>query len=206
MSERAISVWLGPEIIYVYGTVNGEPATFTLAAPKLWEAVVPRTPNDIYEVHLECYSENGLEYTKELTLYYGWMACITDRTLQDVIRGTSKGFYNAEDLNRVGRNVKYLVGVLHECGYDVPANPKEDWDETDIPKASEMESYLADLEALKAGFYGSIPLPDSMNDLTLDGANNIEKLLMEINELINRMKAGYRKCGTVKSGQGVILT
>jgi hypothetical protein len=36
-------------------------------------------------------------------------------------------------------------------------------------------------------------------------ANNIEILLLEIDGYIQQMIQGFRKCGTFKSGQGVIL-
>lgn len=130
---------------------------------------------------------------------------IIDRTEADVLNRTPKGFYNATDLNRVGQNLQYLADVLRGYGYNVFVNPKTDWTITDTPSASDMERYLLDLNALKTAFYGTTELPDSMNNLTVTAANNIEKLLLEIEIYINRMVAGFRKCGTFKSGQGVIL-
>ena len=137
----------------------------------------------------------------------------TNRTSEDVAFALlnpdypfpAKGAYNAADLNRVGHNVDYLAGVLNGYGYLVSVSPETDWTISDIPRASDMAQYLADLNAIKDKFYGTTPLPASMNDLTHTDANNIEKLLEEIEPYINRMVAGFRKCGTFKSGQGVIL-
>lgn len=152
--------------------------------------------------------------------------CITDRTQADVLRvkalnakgweamteaertewlGDLKGAYNVSDLNRVGHNVGYLAGLLGEYGYSVTVSPKVNWQVDDIPCVADMDAYLSDVEALKAAFYGTVPLPDSMNKLTVTAANNIEKLLLEIETYINRMVAGFRKCGTFRSGQGGIL-
>ena len=231
MSNRTLSVWVGAEIIYLYGTVNGEATTFTLAGAGEWRAIVPRTEDDTYVLHLEAYSENGLEGTYNYTLYYGMMPCITDRTqadvneLRELIRSISraggweyaspadkarfltplKGAYNCTDLNRVGHNLDFLSDVLNGYGYLVSVNPKTDWQNGDIPRASDMTQYLADLNAIKDKFYGTTPLPESMNKINYTDANNIEKLLEEIETYINRMVAGFRKCGTFKSGQGVIL-
>lgn len=228
---RALSVWVGAEIIYLYGTVNGEATTFTLVGAGEWQAIVPRAEDGNYVLHLEAYSENGLEGTYDYTLYYGMMPCITDRTQADVnelrqlirsiIRAGGweyaspedkarflmplKGAYNYTDLNRVGQAVQYLADLLNNYGYSVSVSPKTDWAISDIPRDSDMTRYLADLNALKDKFYGTTELPDSMNDLTVTAANNIEKLLLEIETYINRMVAGFRKCGTFKSGQGVIL-
>ena len=137
----------------------------------------------------------------------------TNRTSEDVAFALlnpdypfpAKGAYNAADLNRVGHNLDFLADLLNGYGYLVSVSPKTDWTLEDIPRASDMAQYLADLNALKDKFYGTTELPDSMNNLTVTAANNIEKLLLEIETYINRMVAGFRKCGTFKSGQGVIL-
>lgn len=226
MSNRTLSVWVGAEIIYLYGTVNGEAATFTLIGDGEWQAIVPRSEDDNYLLHLEAYSENGLEGTYNYTLYYGMMPCVTDRTQADVDRVKAlnakgweamteaertewlaglKGAYNVSDLNRVEHNVAYLAELLGEYGYSVTVSPKVDWQVDDIPCAADMDAYLSDVKALKAAFYGTTPLPESMNKISYTDANNIEKLLLEIETYINRMVAGFRKCGTFKSGQGVIL-
>ena len=228
---RTLSVWVGAEIIYLYGTVNEEDTTFTLVGDGEWQAVVTRSTSDNYEIHLEAYSENGLEGTYDYTIYYGMLPAITDRTQADVnelrqlirsiIRAGGweyaspedkarflmplKGAYNYTDLNRVGHNLDFLADSLNGYGYLVSVSPKTDWTLEDIPRASDMAQYLADLNALKDKFYGTTPLPASMDDLTHTDANNIEKLLLEIETYINRMVAGFRKCGTFKSGQGVIL-
>lgn len=125
--------------------------------------------------------------------------------LDTLVTNRTDGSYNATDLNRVGQAVQYVADLLSSYGYSVSVSPKTDWAISDIPRASDMAQYLADLNALKDKFYGTTELPDSMNNLTVTAANNIEKLLLEIETYINRMVAGFRKCGTFKSGQGVIL-
>ena len=194
--NRTLSVWVGATIIYLYGTVNGVATTFTLVGGGEWQAVVPRSEHDNYDIHLEAYSANGLEGTYDYTLYYGMRPLVTNRV---------GGYYNAEDLNRVDGVVQYLADTLELCGYSVVVAPKIDWEKEDIPRVSEMETYLGDVKALKDKFYGTTPLPESMDYLAYTDANNIEKLLLEIETYINRMIDGFRYCGTFKSGQGVIL-
>lgn len=198
---RSLSVWVGEQIIYLYGTVNGEAATFTLIGSGEWQATVPRAEGDNYALHLEAYSANGLEGTYDYTLYYGMMPCVTDRTWDDVRNKTAKGFYNATDLNRVGHNVSYLVELLDGYGYIVPASPKTNWQIGDIPCAADMAAYLADVEALKAAFYGTAELPGSMDNLTPEAANNIERLLCEIEHHIANMTAAWWYSGELYSGE-----
>jgi hypothetical protein len=193
---RTLEVWVGAEIIYLYGTVNGEAATFTLIGDGFWQAVVPRAEDDNYLLHLEAYSENGLEGVYDYVLYYGMMPSVTDRT---------GGYYTHADLNRVGHNLDYLAGLLNGYGYFVPVSPKTNWKQGDIPRLSDMETYLKDLNAIKNRFYGTTELPAAMSGINHQDANNIEKLLSEIEEYIKRMVEGFRFSGTFKSGQGVIL-
>jgi hypothetical protein len=105
---------------------------------------------------------------------------ITDRT---------GGYYNATDLNRVGGAVQYLADLLASHGYAVSVSPKTDWAIADIPTPAQMAAYLADVEAIKDKFYGTAPLPGAMDDLTAEGANNIERLLLEVEDAIRRMAA-----------------
>lgn len=198
---RTLSVWVGVEIIYLYGTVNGEAATFTLIGAGEWQATVPRAEDDNYVIHLEAYSANGLEGTYDYTLYYGMMPVVTDRTAEDVRLKTAKGHYNHTDLNRVGHNIDYLAGLLNSYGYSVAVNPKTDWTIDDIPRAADMTLYLADLETLKAAFYGTTALPDSMDNLTTEAANNIEKLLCEIERNITNMTVAWHYSGELYSGE-----
>jgi hypothetical protein len=228
---QTLNVWLGPEIIYLYGTVNGVAATFTLIGSGQWQAEVERSADNNYALHLEVYSANGLEGTHDYTLYYGMLPLVTDRTqadarevrqlIQRINRAGGwefasaedkarfsmqlKGAYNAEDLNRVGQVVAFLTGELAMSGYAVETEPKTNWAVEDIQNKVQMAAYLGDVKALKAGFYGTVDLPETMDKLTADNANNIEKLLEEIFMYIGWMRDGYRKCGTFKCGQGVIL-
>ena len=125
-----------------------------------------------------------------------WVTPVTNRT---------GGHYTYDDLNRVGGNMRYLADLLVSYGYAETVKPKTNWAVGDIPRDSEMVWYLDDVRSVKSAFYGTTPLPESMEHINFTDANNIEKLLEEIETYINRMVAGFRKCGTFHCGQGVIL-
>ena len=113
----------------------------------------------------------------------------------------SKGAYNSSDLERVDDAIQYLADLLSSYGYSVSVSPKTDWTIDDIPCVADVDAYLSDVEAIKAAFYGTVPLPDSMNKLTVTGANNIEKLLLEIETYITKMAAAFVYSGEVYSGE-----
>lgn len=100
---QTLSVWVGVNIIYLYGTVNGVEATFTLIGGGHWEATVPRSEDDIYTISLQAYSVSGLEYedTYTIRLLTGWITPKTDWTHDD--------YENVEDFNRQKHNVKYIA-------------------------------------------------------------------------------------------------
>lgn len=125
-----------------------------------------------------------------------WVTPVTNRT---------GGHYTYDDLNRVGGDMRYLADLLVSYGYTVTVTAKSDWTAGGVPRSADMVTYIADLEALKSAFYGTTALPEGMERIDYRDANNIEKLLEEIETYINRMVAGFRKCGTFKSGQGVVL-
>lgn len=127
------------------------------------------------------------------------MNLITDRTLADL--GTSRGCYNASDLNRVEGAVGALLsdmtnlpqtlqalaeslGISWYSGYDPGLTPpsltvKTDWSRWDYPTAAPMERYLGNVLALSEALGLHPSLPDTMDNLTLTGANQIEQALLD---------------------------
>lgn len=115
--------------------------------------------------------------------------------------GKSKGSYNASDLNRVeeatafvrdaingiqGSLDEYRAGkkVASDPAFNVPYSPiaeiqaKTDWDKQDIPKKSDMERYLQNVDAVTDPIEVEKSLPADMEDLTFQEANEIERALM----------------------------
>ena len=122
-----------------------------------------------------------------------WITPVTDRA--------ADAQYTHDDLNRVGNDLQYLADLLNGYGYAVTVNPKTDWAVGEKPETTDMTQYLADLNAIKTAFYGTTPLPESMNKLDVLAANNIEKLLVEIETYIIRMAAAFVYSGEIFSGE-----
>ena len=68
MTEQ-LAVQLTLDIIYVYGEVNGAVAEFTLTAPGVWSAVVPKAEDGRYEVTITAYNSLGTPTTYSAVLY-----------------------------------------------------------------------------------------------------------------------------------------
>lgn len=115
-----------------------------------------------------------------------------------------KGAYNAEDLNRVGSAVAYLAGRLEGYGYAVAVSPKTDWTVGDEPTLSQLTAYLADVEALRGAIAvpGDTPrTPEDMAGLTYSEANDIEKILKDLDLLLTNMAAAWYYSGEIYAGE-----
>lgn len=129
---------------------------------------------------------------------------VLDRTAQDVAALNEKGTYNATDLNRVGEAQAYLAGRFRACGYGVSIAPKLNWTMEDIPWQADMNRYLADLRALRGALRmmeTTPPVPGSMAGLTWEQANDIEKILADLEFLLNNMAAAWYYCGEIYAGE-----
>lgn len=125
-----------------------------------------------------------------------------------------KGAYNASDLNRVETAVAYLAemlrtlpgilkeyaaskGVAWDAFFDVPYDPltydlttKIDWSINDVPTFVQMERYLSNVVILREALsLDTTDLPGSMDNLTIDGANAIEKALKGLDGAISAFDA-----------------
>nr|DAR36381.1 MAG TPA: hypothetical protein [Caudoviricetes sp.] len=224
MSTQTLRVSLPSEIIYVSGTVNGKAYTWTLVDGS-WQAIVDRAADDTYAVALTAVNALGTSASYTLTLYYGMLNLITDRTQADVDRVRQlaqkgfgnmtaaektewlsglKGAYNASDLNRVGAAVAYVAGRLKGYGYAVSVSPRQDWQVLDIPTPESMTAYLADVAALRAALTVAADtpeVPEDMERLTWQEANDIEQILVDVDELLTRMAAAWFYSGDLYAGE-----
>ena len=222
---QTISATLPASTVYVSGTVNDVAVTWTNVGGEIWEAVADRAEDNIYVVALTIVSASGQSTSTSFTLYYGLLNLITDRTQADVDYAARlnaagwdgmtadertawtlglKGTYNAADLNRVGNAVNYVAGRLEGAGYSVLVNPKIDWLESDIPTYSDMEIYLNNVEIIRGTL--TVPpatpeVPEDMETLTYEEANDIERILLAVDALITNMINAYFYSNEIVCGE-----
>lgn len=140
---------------------------------------------------------------------------ITDRTYADYVRwrdlrnkgwenmtaaeqaewsGDMKGAYNASDLNRVGGVLNYLRDRLTDAGYlgGLEFSMREDWTVGEIPTAAEFSAYLGAVDTIHSAMSRKASTPQPPEDtggLDFEGANDIESILIDIDELITKMRS-----------------
>ena len=117
---------------------------------------------------------------------------------------SSKGAYNVSDLNRVGNAVDVIARKLKDAGNVLSVNPKTDWTTDDIPSTEQMEEYLDNIREIRgvlAVLYSTPAVPSRMRKLTLQKANDIEQILVDVNGLINKMQKSYYYSGELYGGE-----
>lgn len=135
---------------------------------------------------------------------FDFSTLITDRTLEDVANKTAKGFYNATDLNRVGEAVRYLAERFTGYGYAVTVNPKTDWTEDNVPTRKQLETYrrnIAELRRQLTVMAATPETPETMRALNYVKANNIERILQDLDTLITNMEQAWFFSGDLYAGE-----
>lgn len=148
----------------------------------------------------------------------GWDSLTPEE--QDLWLTSLKGGYNYTDLKRVSYAVLDMGDRFWDLLYHIPSyrasygvasdalfvlpyveddiaiNPRTSWTRTTIVKQTMMDQYLSDLRVLRS----LIPLPadtprvpPDMVDLTVEEANDIERLLDMIDDEITRVTAEMEK-------------
>ena len=129
---------------------------------------------------------------------------ITDRTQEDVDERTTKGHYNASDLNRVAQAMNYIANIFNQRGYHVSIFAKTDWTITDIPTQSQMQQYIANIDTLRSAIsvFPSTPItPSDMAGFSWQEANDIESILRDLNDLLTNMALSWYYSGDLFAGE-----
>lgn len=122
-----------------------------------------------------------------------------------------RGTLTYNTLNRVEAAVKTLAAALTSAGYPVEVTPvlkggeaeDREWQEGDIVRRAQWTTYLDNVQKLRDAYYtlaetGELPKPG--DKLKYTGANTIEKVLADIDLLLDGMKSIYRRAGTFSAG------
>lgn len=107
----------------------------------------------------------------------------------------AKGAYNYTDLNRVESAVARLASDL-----GLTLTTKTDWTLWDVPTQADMTRYLNNVFAVRDAcpWEMNFPtLPDSMMNLTIEVANNIEKVLLMVHTKNQTARSGEIYCSEV---------
>lgn len=138
---------------------------------------------------------------------------IYDRTQLDIDFDTEKGGYNFSDLNRIEKWCEYLSNLLNKLSYNNIIYVKTDWEMPDLmteqnsPTEAQMERIRTNLIALRNAyftFYETPATPENLDFMNFQKANEVEKILFDIDKMLEIMENNFIYCGISNCGQNRI--
>lgn len=199
MTEQ-LNINLSQEIIYVYGTVNGVEAEWTLAAPGVWSAVVPKSPDGKYVVSITAYNSLGTPTTYETVI----------SKIEELLPLKTWGpndEYGPEELNRIEANTQYIAEYLEDAGYPaILESVKVDRDITGYEFGDSLSRVERNIDALAQGFIAppGYQAPKAwsagMRHSYVD-ANRLEQNLHLLHNWALGVVASFKHCGSFACGE-----
>jgi hypothetical protein len=123
----------------------------------------------------------------------------------DATPSAVKGMYSHRDIRRVERWVKYLSERLSILGYALgDLTIKEDWSYGDDFWKEDAVRYLGNIARLRncVTLKDTTPEAPSITDtFDYEAANNIEQILLDIDDVANRVIKSWHFAGEIFTGE-----
>jgi hypothetical protein len=106
-------------------------------------------------------------------------------------------------LNRTEQAMEYVDSIFKELGYYKNMRFKTDWLNDEITR-EEANRYIENLKTLREFILmpSETPAtPTSMNGMTIERANNIEKIIFDINFVLEALQKNLIRSGVANCGQ-----
>lgn len=113
-----------------------------------------------------------------------------------------KGTITYNTLNRIETKQEELKNLFNDMGYwDTPITTKI-WSENNIFDVNEFKRILNNTNILRQAFFVSKNTPDTPPiSYHWQDINALEKILNDLDVMINNVKSLYKECGTFESGE-----
>ncbi len=108
-------------------------------------------------------------------------------------------------MNRVENAVKSISERLVENGYlSTPLSTKTDWSGLSVPTRADMERYLGNVATLRGlvPIYPTTPAAPTISQrFNYERANDIEKILLDLDDIITKIPHSWHRAGELYSGE-----
>ena len=122
---------------------------------------------------------------------------------EEEIATLEKGTLTINTLNRIENKQEELKNLFNDMGYwNTPIFIRQ-WAYADIFKGEQFDRILYNLEILTEAFfvYKNTPNIPGNNYRKYQTINDVEKILYDLDVMINNVKANYRFCGEFECGE-----
>ena len=113
-----------------------------------------------------------------------------------------RGTLTISTLNRIETKQEELKNLFNDMGYWNTTITNKTWGENDIFNVDEFQRILDNTNVLRQAFFvykatpNTPPISYYWNDI-----NALEKILYDLDVMINDVKSNYKECGTFESGE-----
>ena len=113
-----------------------------------------------------------------------------------------KGTMTINTLNRIEQKQEELKGLFNSMGYwNTPVVIKT-WDYKDIFNVSEFQRIIYNLDILRNAFFTYSTTPNTPPvSYRFEDINSLEKILNDLDVMINDVKSNYQECGDIECGE-----
>lgn len=113
-----------------------------------------------------------------------------------------RGTITINTLNRIENKQEELKNLFNDMGYWNTTITNKTWGENDIFNADEFQRILDNTNVLRQAFfvYKATPNTPPISYYWQD-INALEKILYDLDVMINDVKSNYRECGTFYCGE-----
>ena len=113
-----------------------------------------------------------------------------------------KGMLTINTLNRIETKQEELKNLFNEIGYWNTPITNKTWGENDIFNVDEFQRILNNTNILRQAFFVYKATPNTPPiSFYWDDINSLEKILHDLDVMINDVKSNYRECGAFESGE-----
>ena len=123
---------------------------------------------------------------------------LTESDIETLERGT----LTINTLNRIETKQEELKNLFNDIGYWNTSIITKVWNENDIFNVDDFQRILNNTNTLRKAFFVYKDTPNTPPiSYYWDDINSLEKILYDLDVMINDVKSNYRECGTFESGE-----
>lgn len=122
---------------------------------------------------------------------------------EDDINTLERGTLTINTLNRIEEKQAELKNLVNGLGYwNTPIENKTDWTYTDIFTESDFQRIIDNENILRNAFFTYKDTPATPDiSFHYEDINSLEKILLDLDIMINDVKSNYRECGNWDCGE-----
>lgn len=112
-----------------------------------------------------------------------------------------KGTITINTLNRIESKQEELKNLFNDMGYWNTPTTNKTWGENDIFNVDEFQRIIDNTNILRQAFFVYKGTPNTPPiSYYWDDINSLEKILYDLDVMINDIKSYYKECGTFECG------